>query len=109
MAERYPLEQLVVRCTCLTEVVFQLRSGTFEVAAFVVRPGEGSGRALSIVLVAELSEPSCALVIELLRSLPVAFLADGVGEHEQGKSGAPGVSEFAVELERLLGPVACPS
>ena len=75
-----------------------------EVAALVVRPGVGSSSAQGVVLVAEVAEPLDALLVELLRSRPVALLPDGVGEHEEGEGGAPVVLELAVELERLLGP-----
>src|SRR5215210_5681807 len=56
------------------------------------------------MLVAERVEALCALVVELLRSHPVALLPDDVGEHQQRKGDAPVVSERSVELECLLGP-----
>ena len=104
VVERNRFDQLMLCRTCPTEDVFVELSGAFEVASLVVRPGMGPSSAQFVLLVPEVAVPLDALPEELLRSRPVALLADGVGEHEQGKGGAPVVLEHAVELERLLGP-----
>ena len=88
----------------MPEVFLVDGASPFEVAGLVVRPGEGSSRAPGVMLVAERAEALCALVVELLRSHPVASLTNRVGEHEQRKGDAPGVSERSVEFECLLGP-----
>ena len=42
LAERHALDRFVVCRTRLTKVVLEQRSGLFEVAVLVERPGEGS-------------------------------------------------------------------
>ena len=105
-AERDPLGERVVCLPGLTDDRFVQRAGAFEVAALVVRPGVRSSRAQCVVPVAELAELSHALAEELLRSRPVALLPGGVGDHESGEGGTPGVAELLVELECLPSPTA---
>lgn len=76
MAERDRFDQLVLGQTRLTKDVFVELSCPFKVTGLVVRPGMGPSSAQRIVLVHEVAEPLDALPEELLRSRPVALLAD---------------------------------
>src|SRR6266511_2586490 len=102
--ERRRFDVLVGERTRPTKVVLVQCSAAFAVAQPVAHPRKHASRHERVLLVAELTELSCALVEELPRPYEIVFIGDSEAEQESGLGGAPCIPERAMERKPLLGP-----